>query len=91
MTITTSAAFVYAILGGILSVLLYVYYQKKTNKKYEKSKSIYNIGIFCLISNIIYFTIINNEKSYYNENSYFEFDRIWPNPICEMKTGQPNF
>ena len=82
MKVTVSTAFVFAILGGILSVLLYVYYQKKTNTKYEKSNSIYNIGIFCLISNIIYFTIGNSD---------LEFDRIWPNPICEMKTGQPNF
>ena len=85
MKVIVSTAFVYAVLCGILSVLLFVYYQKNTNKKYEKSKPIYNIGIFCLVANIIYFSIINNGKS------DLEFERLFDNPNLEMKTGQPCF
>tara|TARA_B100002052_G_scaffold249791_1_gene237190 strand:+ start:7374 stop:7631 length:258 start_codon:yes stop_codon:yes gene_type:complete len=85
MKTSVSTAFVYAVLCGILSVLLFVYYQKNTNKKYEKSKSIYNIGIFCLVANIVYFSIINNG------NSDLEFERPVFISNLEMKTGQPCF
>lgn len=85
MKVYVSTSFIYAILGGILSVLLYVYYQKSTSEDYQKSKSIYNIGIFVLFANIIYFST----QKYGIKD--VEFQRIFENPNCEMKTGQPNF
>jgi len=86
MKVYVSTAFIYSILGGILSVLLYVYYQKSTSEDYQKSKSIYNIGIFVLFANIIYFSTQKNVGI-----KDVEFQRIFENPYCEMKTGQPNF
>lgn len=85
MKVYMSTAFIYAVLAGIISVLLYVYYKKNTKEKYEKCNSLYNIAIFFLVSNIVYF-------SYKNMNeTNVEFDRIFDNPNLEMKVGQPNF
>ena len=52
MEATVSTAFIYAILGGVLSVFSLIYYQKTKDPEFKR-KPIYYAGIFSCIGIII--------------------------------------
>jgi|TARA_Y100000389_G_scaffold189951_1_gene214259 hypothetical protein len=85
MEATVSTSFIYAILGGIFSVLALIYYQK-VNQPKLKRKPLYYAGIFFVVANVIYHVISPNDVT-----SQMTMKNIFNPVICEMKTGQPEF
>ena len=49
MEATVSTAFIYAILGGVLSVFSLIYYQKTKDPEFKR-KPIYYAGIFFIVA-----------------------------------------
>ena len=80
-----SSSFIYAILGGVFSVLAFIYYQKINYPK-TKRHPLYYAGVFFIVSNIIY-----NTTSPESISSQMTFKNVFDPVVCEMKTGQPEF
>ena len=80
-----SSSFIYAILGGIFSVLALLYYERQKDPK-KSRHPLYHAGVFFIVSNIIYnFTSPDSVGSQMVMSTPF-------NPVvCEMQTGQPPF
>ena len=85
METTVSASFIYAILGGILSILIMIYYNK-TSENPKKRTNIHYAGVFFIVSNIIYY-ITSPE----NVSSNITMKSVFVPEKCEMKTGFPTF
>ena len=84
MEATVSTAFIYAILGGILSVFGLIYYQKQKDPEFKR-KPIYYAGIFFIVANVIYHMYSQNDVSQMKVKNVFQPQSL------EMKTGLPSF
>ena len=85
METTVSSSFVYAILGGVISVLALIYYQRLKDPEFRRNP-VYYAGIFFLVSNLIY-----HSTSPHSSASKITVPSVFSPTICEMKTGQPSF
>jgi|TARA_B100000965_G_scaffold283153_1_gene241042 hypothetical protein len=85
MEATVSTAFIYAILGGVLSVFSLIYYQKTKDPEFKR-KPIYYAGIFFIVANIIYYMYLPNDIT-----GQLKVKNVFSPNVLEMKTGQPTF
>ena len=85
MEATVSTAFIYAILGGVLSVFSLIYYQKTKDPEFKR-KPIYYAGIFFIVANIIYYMYLPNYIT-----GQLKVKNVFSQNVLEMKTGQPTF
>lgn len=85
METTVSSSFIYAVLGGVFSVLALIYYQKSKDPEFKRNP-IYYAGVFFIISNVVYHISSPN-----NVASQIKMRSVFSSPVCEMKTGYPSF
>jgi hypothetical protein len=85
MEAIVSTSFIYAILGGIVATLAFIYYEKNSNPEKQRN-SLYYAGMFFIISNLIY-----HGTSPTSSTNQISMTTPFAPVVCEMKTGNPTF
>tara|TARA_Y100000389_G_scaffold204765_1_gene259481 strand:- start:10266 stop:10523 length:258 start_codon:yes stop_codon:yes gene_type:complete len=85
MEAIVSTSFIYAILGGIVATLAFIFYEKQ-NEPEKQRNSLYYAGMFFIISNIIYHGTAPTSVS-----NQITMSTPFSANVCEMHTGTPNF